>query len=288
MHLSDNAEPFVGKQLSERTYAITDALLRDYHNGLKLDARTGALADFVPTSVACDAEGAYFNQIAFPNHIGHLWMKQEWESHGAVARGGSYTTTGRIRDIYPHRNRMVVNYEADLRDADGALMVRTRHHQSFLREAPPDGEVRFRDAAKKPGARKFDIPEGEPLGDLTRTITLEMCGEYFHGDANYHTDKAASAELGFRDVVVGGRMTLAYTAHLLEEAFGFAWWHSGRLLAKFTNPVWPSDTITVRGVTKPRTGARQEAFVWIAKADGTVVLVADASVSAEQPFEPPG
>ena len=285
--MSDAAEPFVGKPLSERSYAITENLLRDYYNGLRLDAHADALADFVPTSVACDAEGGYFNEIAFPNHIGHLWMKQEWESHRPVARGGRYTASGSIRDIYPHRNRMVVEYEADLRDASGALMVRTRHHQSFLREAPADGEVRFRDAAKKPGARKFDIPEGEPFGDLERTITLEMCGEYFHGDANYHTDKAASAKLGFRDVVVGGRMTLAYAAHVLEQRFGFAWWRSGRLAAKFTNPVWPTDTIRVRGVAKPACGERAEAFVWITKADDTVVLVADASVDARQPHPPP-
>ena len=285
--MTNIAEPFVGKALRERSYHITDRLLRDYHGGLKLDAHADALADFVPTSVACDAEGGYFNEIAFPNHIGHLWMKQEWESHRAVARGGAYTASGSILDIYPHRNRMVVNYQADLRDRDGALMVRTRHHQSFLREAPADGEVRFRDATKKPGARKFDIPDGEPFGGLSRTITLEMCGEYFHGDANYHTDKAASAELGFRDVVVGGRMTLAYAAHILEQWFGFAWWRSGRLAAKFTNPVWPADTITVRGVAKPASGERAEAFVWITKADDTVVLVADASVDAREPYQPP-
>ena len=285
--MTNIAEPFVGKALRERNYHITDRLLRDYYGGLKLDVHADALADFVPTSVACDAEGGYFNEIAFPNHIGHLWMKQEWESHRAVAPGGAYTASGSILDIYPHRNRMVVNYQADLRDGDGALMVRTRHHQSFLREAPADGEVRFRAAAKKPGARKFDIPDGEPFGGLSRTITLEMCGEYFHGDANYHTDKAASAELGFRDVVVGGRMTLAYAAHILEQWFGFAWWRSGRLAAKFTNPVWPADTITVRGVEKPASGDRAEAFVWITKADDTVVLVADASVDAREPYQPP-
>lgn len=280
------AEPFVGKTLTERTYTISDNLLRDYHNGLKLDAHAGGLATFVPTAVACDAEGGYFNEIAFPNHIGHLWMKQEWESHRSVVPGATYTTNGAILSIYPHRNRMVVEYQADVLGEDGDLMVRTRHHQSFLREAPPDGEVRFRDATRKPGARKFEIPAGEPFGGLCRTITLEMCGEYFHGDANYHTDKAASAELGFRDVVVGGRMTLAYVAHVLETRFGAAWWRSGRLTAKFTNPVWPLDAITVRGVEKPVDGARREAFVWIAKADDTVVLVADASVDAGEPYAP--
>ena len=82
-------------------------------------------------------------------------------------------------------------------------------------------------------------------------------------------------------------MTLAYAAHILEQWFGFAWWRSGRLAAKFTNPVWPADTITVRGVEKPASGDRAEAFVWITKADDTVVLVADASVDAREPYQPP-
>ena len=50
---------------------------------------------------------------------------------------------------------------------------------------------------------------------------------------------------------------------------------------RFTNPVWPNETVIARGVmTGPleeepeRTGA----FVWLAKPDETVVLVANASV----------
>ena len=280
------AGPVVGKLLTERSYAVTDGLLADYYNGLKLEPRSDAL---VPTTVASDAENGYFNEIAFPNHVGHLWMRQGWECFGSMEAGGTYAASGRIRDIYAHRDRSVVYYEVDVKDAAGNVVVRTHHHQSFLREKPAGGSVAFRDPSRKPGARKFDIPEGERFGGLTRTITLEMCGEYFHGDANYHTDKAASEKLGFQDVVVGGRMTLAYAAHILEEHFGDAWWRSGRLNVKFTNPTWPNDTLGVHGVamgvkadadsagTEER---RDSAFVWIAKADDTVVLVGDASVAA--------
>ena len=281
--MSQTAEPFAGKQLTERTYTVTDSLLADYYNGLKLERRDDGL---VPTTVASDAENGYFGEIAFANHVGHLWMRQGWECFASMQPGHTYTTDGRIRDIYAHRDRSVVYYEVDVKDAAGDVVVRTHHHQSFLREKPAGGEVAFRDPAKKPGVRKFIVPPGERFGGLTRTVTLEMCGEYFHGDANYHTDKQASAELGFRDVVVGGRMTLAYAAHVLEERFGDAWWDSGRLQVKFTNPTWPNDTLTVHGVLKD--GVENDAdgedrigaFVWIAKADDTVVLVGDASVRA--------
>ena len=273
-------EPTVGKRLSERPYQVTEAALADYYNGLKLEPRKDGL---VPTTVASDAENGYFNEIAFANHVGHLWMRQGWESFAPMQAGASYAASGCIRDIYAHRDRSVVYYEVDVKDAAGATVARTHHHQSFLREQPAGGEVAFRDPRRKPGARKFDVPAGSRFGGLTRTITLEMCGEYFHGDANYHTDKAASQALGFRDVVVGGRMTLAYAAHVLEERFGDAWWRSGRLNVKFTNPTWPNDTLVVHGVA---TGAlaedasRQGAFVWIGKADGTVVLVGEASVAS--------
>ena len=56
---------------------------------------------------------------------------------------------------------------------------------------------------------------------------------------------------------------------------------------KFTNPTWPNDDITARGVdTGPvdddssgNGGDRHGAFVWLEKADGTVVLIAQASVA---------
>lgn len=272
--MSETAEPYVGKTLNERTYAVTDSALADYYNGLDLIARNDAL---VPTMLASDAENGYFNEIAYPNHVGHLWMRQEIESFGSLALGETYAIEGSIRDIYQHRDRSVVQYQAEVKNASGTILMRTQHHQSFLREKPAGGEVRFRNPAKKPGARKFGPPAGEPIDELTRTITLEMCGEYFHGDANYHTDRQKSEQLGFRDVVVGGRMTLAYATHILEQFYQEAWWKSGRLVAKFTNPTWPNDTVTVRIAENGRVGDRLRTFVWMTKADDTVVLVAEAS-----------
>ena len=72
---------------------------------------------------------------------------------------------------------------------------------------------------------------------------------------------------------------------LVERPFreAWAWWNSGRLDIKFTNPVWLDDTVVARGVelgqTKNDTG-RTAAFVWLAKPDETVVLVANASIES--------
>ncbi|MGI8551637.1 MAG: MaoC/PaaZ C-terminal domain-containing protein [Dehalococcoidia bacterium] len=71
------------------------------------------------------------------------------------------------------------------------------------------------------------------------------CGEFFHGSKDYHSDKEQARALGFRDVVVGGRMTMGYVGELLDATLGERWARSGRLLVKFTNVVWPSETIRV-------------------------------------------
>ena len=230
--------------------------------------------------LAGSPDNSYFDEIAFSNHRGHLWMRQEFEFFAPLESDTRYVVSGQIRDIYPRRDRSVVQYEVELLDPDGQLMLRCQHHQSFLRDREATGEVQFRDPGKKPGARKFELPAGKRFGGLERKITLEMCGEFFHGDASYHTDRAASKELGFQDVVVGGRMTLAYAGHVLEEAFGTPWWSSGRLDLKFTNPTWPDDVVTARGIMTgpdPDDTSRTDAFVWIEKSDGTIVLVANAS-----------
>ncbi len=155
------------------------------------------------------------------------------------------------------------------------------HHQSFLLDAPVE-EVQFRDPNKKAGRRKFIVPEGESLAGFERTITLEMCGQYFHGDKSYHTDLKASKELGFRDVVVGGRMTMSYIGHLLDAHYGDRWFQSGRLDVKFTNPCWPNDRISIKGVAMSADEpTRESVFAWIEKDDGTIVMIAVASAALE-------
>ena len=109
-----------------------------------------------------------------------------------------------------------------------------------------------------------------------------MCGIFFHGDANYHTDDDAAKELGFERVVVGGRMTMAYAGTVLESYFGNAWSTSGKLDLKFTNPCWCDDLVTVHGVELAEQSEpnRRQAFLWMQKPDESIVYVAEASVAS--------
>ena len=184
-------------------------------------------------------------------------------------------------DVYQRRDRSVILTETVLKDEAGDVAVVQRHHQSFVLDQS-EGQVTLRDPSKKEGARSYSLPQGEPFGPLVRTISLEMCGSFFHGDRNYHTDKQASEELGFTDVVVGGKMTMSLVGELLDRRFGDAWKSSGKLLVKFTNIVWPNETVQRQGRVAGRRmptipHAATSPAGW-RRTDGVIAVVAEGSL----------
>ena len=278
-----HTEPTVGKVLDDREFVVTDAMVDDHFDGLSLDRAAFDRGDEpVPSMVAGGADN-FHGQSAFSQDRGHLWMRQVWELNAPLERGQKYMAHASIEDIYKRRDRTVVDTAMELEDADGEVVIRAHHHQSFLLDQG-DGEVVLRDPSKKEGVRKFDVPEGTPIESFDRVITLEMCGKYFHGSRSYHTDLDASKELGFSNVVVGGRLTMSYMGTLMEQHFGKAFWNGGKLDLKFTNPTWPDDHITMKGVSigpSEDDPTREAVFAWIEKDDGTIVLIANASAPSE-------
>ena len=123
------------------------------------------------------------------------------------------------------------------------------------------------------------MPAGKALESIDREIDLEMCGVFFHGRRSYHTDKQASEELGFDEVVVGGKMTMALIGQMLEQHFGRGYYEGGTLDVKFTNIVWPGDRVTAKGVITHEDAGHAHVTVWMEKDDGTVVIVGRASAS---------
>ena len=156
-----SAEPYVGKELRTRSFRVREATLKSHYEGLGLPRpEESDGTSLIPSMVASEPDGNYFNEIAFSNHIGHLWMRQEWELFAPMKMGQDYESTGTIRDIYEKRDRNVVQYAVELRDASGNLVLRTQHHQSFLLDRQSQ-DVKFRDPKAKPGARKFIMPDGD-------------------------------------------------------------------------------------------------------------------------------
>lgn len=266
-------EPFVGQVLPTRTWTITPEAIASYRNGLAVEP-----SPRIPLMMANGAEPV----LLFSQQRGHLWLRHEWEFFQPLSEGVPYAVNLQVKDIYPRRDRTILLTETEITDPAGSLVSRQRHHQSFLLDNPPTGEVQFRDPAAKEGASRAAAPVTRELASLERSVSLEMCGEFFHGSRNYHSDRQQSAELGFRDVVVGGRMSMGYVGELLDETLGEAWATSGRLLVKFTNVLWPDERIRVTvGLGEPLVDdpARESVVARVEKSDGVVVLVAEGSVA---------
>ena len=229
-----------------------------------------------PAMIVGEVDGG-FQGARFDNAFGNLWMRQEWAFHQPIFPGREYRRTSTIADVYEWRNRSVVKQEVNLFDGD-ALIVRGIHHQSFLL-SQSSGKVTLRDPKKKEGVRKFEAPDGEPIDSVSRSIDLEMCGVFFHGNRSYHTDKQASLELGFEEVVVGGKMTMSLIGEMLERRFGRGYYEGGALDVKFTNIVWPDDRVTAKGVITSVQDGQASIAVWMEKDDGTVVIAGSASAA---------
>ena len=76
-------------------------------------------------------------------------------------------------------------------------------------------------------------------------------------------------------------MTMSYMGDLMDKRFGKGWYEGGKLDVKFTNIVWPDDTVIASGVITDRVqedgGTRANVAMWLEKEDGTVAIVATAS-----------
>ena len=283
-HHSDEA--FVGKELEPRLFEISKKTVNDYFEGLKVDRSVyeniGSEDKLVtPSMVIIDAES--ISGASFRNNFGNLWMRQEVDFHAPLPTEERLNVSSKVLDIYEWRNRTIVLQESEIFNEKKELLGAMRHHQSYLLDQN-SGKVALRKPSEKEGVRKFDVPKGELLEPVSSEIDLEMCGTFFHGNKNYHTDKRASEELGFEEVVVGGKMTISYIGDMLDRTFGERWYNGGKLAVKFTNIVWPGDRVTARGVIADESDSSEgstEVRVWMEKEDGTVTIVGNAYLSKE-------
>ncbi len=279
-------EAFVGKELTPRLFEVSKKTVNDYFEGLKVDRSAyeniGPEDELVtPSMVIIDAES--ITGASFRNNFGNLWMRQEVDFHAPLPTEQRLNVSSKVLDIYEWRNRTIVLQESEIFNEKKELLGAMRHHQSYLLDQN-SGKVALRKPSDKEGVRKFDVPKGELLEPVSSQIDLEMCGTFFHGNKNYHTDKRASEELGFEEVVVGGKMTISYIGDMLDRTFGERWYNGGKLDVKFTNIVWPGDKVTARGVIATESDSPEgttEVRVWMEKEDGTVTIVGNAYLSEE-------
>ena len=281
----DPEEAYVGKDLGSMEFTVTDDLIQHYFDGLEVDVDWYTDSSLfgkalVPSMILTNADTG-FSGAGFKDNFGNLWIRQEWDIRKPMLQGETYRRSSKIEDIYQWRDRTVVKQQVTLWSLDDEVMAIGVHHQSYLLGKSDQGTVKLRDPKSKEGVRKFRIPDGDAVGPVESDISLEMCGTFFHGNKNYHTDKDAAKELGFEEVVVGGRLTVSYIGDMMDRRFGKGWFEGGKLDVKFTNIVWPNDHVIARGVITDRVhengGTRANVAVWMEKPDGTVCIVGTAS-----------
>ena len=278
---------YVGMDCGTRQYEISPQLVQQYadaiHDRNPWYAGASPFGDSVAPALIRHSEMYVDRRWYLPYIYGNLHARQEWELFSPIKVGECISTHSVVVDRYTKRGRDYVVNEVLMLGADGRLCVRSRTHQSFLREAVTTSLVFGKEREKEIG-RRFDVGQGtilEALSPIQKEVDLDMCIHFSGPGKNYHTDREEAIKLGFPEVVVQGMMSICFISELLTRRFGEGWYCGGKMNVNLVNVLWGGETVTTHGGIKEITpeGSRQRAYleVWCQKADGTVITVGSAS-----------
>ena len=221
------------------------------------------------------------------NLFGNLHARQDWELFGEIPVGSRVHTRSTIVERYQKRGRDYVVNETDLIGEDGHLLVRGRTHQSFLPAARGSqsgfvvDEKTAQDKAARSARPPFPSGTGEVLPVLEKVVDERRCWMFSGPGKNYHTDREMAAQLGFPSIVVQGMMSTCFVHQLMHDRFGRGWTVGGKMSVKLTNVLWVDESVVAHGVVREETpegtATRVACDVWAEKADGTKILVGEAS-----------
>lgn len=287
MTTSTKDHVYVGMDCGTREYEISPTLVQQYTDGIHDHHPwyTGATPFDGPIAPALIRHSEMYvdRRWYLPYIYGNLHARQEWELFSPIKVGERISTHAVVTDRYEKRGREYVVCEVLMLGANGRVCVRSRTHQSFLREGVTTGVVVGKEREKDAG-RRFTVGQGPTLETLTpiqKEVNLNMCMAFSGPGKNYHTDREEASKLGFPEVVVQGMMSICFISELLTRRFGEGWYCGGKMNVNLVNVLWGGETATTHGVIKEITpeGSRQRAQleVWCQKADGTVITVGSAS-----------
>jgi acyl dehydratase len=268
---------YVGRDFGGRELVIDEKLVERYIAALGQRLPLyGSVAPGLTLHSECYENLAWY----LANIWGNLHARQEWELFGEMPLGTSVRTRGFIRDRYRKRGRDYVVKETWVQDETGGLLSRGLTHQSFLVPASDGDAPRVavdKDREKQEG-RRFEMGgRGTPLEPLAKTVTEEVSGP----TENYHTNREAARALGFPDIVVQGMLPTCLVSELLTREYGSGFLAGGKMDVRLVNVLWADETIEAHAEQTeevPEAGrVRVHLDVWVQKADGTKVVVGNAS-----------
>ncbi len=277
-------EKYVGRYYGERRIEITPELVAHYAGAVQ-DQNPwyfGASPFGGPVAPALILHSEVYHTIDwYLSYFGNLHARQEFEVFAPIMVGDTVTARRQIVERYLKRDREYVVMEVGVYGDDGQLLNRGRTHQSFVNKS--SGVVVDKDREKRTD-RKFEIEQAgviETLAGPEREITIEMCQLFSGPNKNYHNDVEEARKLGFPDIVVQGMMSLCFVSGMMTERFGEGWFRGGKMNVNLVNVLWQGERVAAGGQVTEETaeGSRMRAHsqVWVAKADGTKVVVGSAS-----------
>jgi acyl dehydratase len=132
-----------------------------------------------------------------------------------------------------------------------------------------------------------DLEIGSSLEPRIHEITQEKINTYsryvFHGEdkKNIHTDDEAARKAGMPRALAQGRYPVGYLSEYLMALFEGGWIHGGKLDVSMVKPIFPGDTITIRGVVRDKvkegTFTRIMLDVWLENQNGEKATAGTAS-----------
>lgn len=279
---------YVGRHCGSNTYEVTPELVRFYADAL--DDPSPRYATVAPSLLFHSECYKVLGEWYLKNLFGNLHARQDWELFGEIPIGAPVHTRSTIIQRYQKRGRDYVVNETDVLDTDGRLLVRGHTHQSFLPSggAPKAGfvvdEKTAQDKATREARAPFPSGTGELLPAIEKVVDERRCWMFSGPGKNYHTDREMAAQLGFPNIVVQGMMSTCFVQQLMHDRFGRGWTVGGKMSVKLTNVLWVDEHVVARGVVRDETpegtATRVVCDVWVEKADGTKILVGEASALA--------
>jgi acyl dehydratase len=233
-----------------------------------------------------------------------LHTEELMEFHSPVWVGETATLDGRYVDKYERRGRGYVDLVAEARGEDGRLLV---HHRGveIMRVDPgdvvsePTGDA---PAPAAPGSGRIDasfddtaapvaravagLIAGAPLVPRRSLLSADMISVFSFGGEflrNIHTDLEIARGGGLERPIAQGQQQASLLASYATDLFGASWFTSGRLRAKFVQPLPANSAITLGGRVAGYSddGERLELELWLDRGDGVLSAVAWASALVE-------
>ncbi len=176
--------------------------------------------------------------------LGLVHGGQQIRVHRPFAPSGLLETVARVDGLYDLKRMATGVVTTETRDLGGELVCETTWHLIFRNDGGFGGE-------KPPRRPKVTIPEGAPqLFEWVEATSPEQALLYrLTGDRNpLHADPAIGEKAGFGKPILHGLCTYGFMARAALASLGGgdpARFES--MEASFQAPVWPGDTLVIRG-----------------------------------------